>query len=96
MTVSIQLYQSEGSGIVVPLAAIASRDSQPIVWRIQSDTGRVEAVAIELVQYRNDSAVVHGSLQSGDRIVSAGVQRIDEKSTVRVWESKQSKAIHHE
>lgn len=96
MTVSIRLYQPEGSGIVVPLTSIASRDSQPIVWRIQSDTGRVEAVAIELVQYRNDSVVVHGSLQSGDRIVSAGVQRIDEKSTVRVWESKQAKAIHHE
>ena len=88
MTASILLSNSAEDGLCIPITSIASRNELPIVWRIESISGRVEAVAVEIIQYRNETAIVRGPFRSGDRIVSAGVQRIDENSRVRVWESK--------
>jgi multidrug efflux pump subunit AcrA (membrane-fusion protein) len=89
MTVSILLTNAADEGLCIPITSIASRDDLPIVWRIETASGRVEAVTVEVLQYRNDTVVVRGPFQSGDRIVSAGVQRIDENSRVRVWEAQQ-------
>ncbi len=89
MTVSILLSNAADEGLCIPITSIASRRDLPIVWRIEPASGRVEAVTVEVLQYRNDTVVVRGPIQSGDRIVSAGVQRIDENSRVRVWEAKQ-------
>ena len=89
MTASILLSNSAEDGLSIPITSIASRNGLPIVWRIESLSGRVEAVAVEIIQYRNETAIVRGPFRSGERIVSAGVQRVDENSRVRVWESKQ-------
>jgi hypothetical protein len=92
MTASICLADDSSRGIAVPITAIASRNSLPIVWRVvrdakRSDSARVEAVAVEVIQYRSDGAIVRGNLEQGDEIISAGVQRIDEQVTVRIWEA---------
>ncbi len=89
MTVSILLSNAADDGLCIPISSIASRNDLPIVWRIEPASGRVEALTVEVLQYRNDTVVVRGPFRSGDRIVSAGVQRIDENSRVRVWEAKQ-------
>lgn len=89
MTVSILLSNAADEGLCIPISSIASRNDLPIVWRIEPASGRVEALTVEVLQYRNDTVVVRGPFRSGDRIVSAGVQRIDENSRVRVWEAKQ-------
>jgi multidrug efflux system membrane fusion protein len=88
MTASIQLNDPQESGITVPLTSISSRKDHPIVWRIEPQTGGVQAVPVEVIAYRSDTAIVRGELNQGDRIVSAGVQRIDENVKVRVWETK--------
>jgi len=88
MTVSILLSNTADEGLCIPITSIASRNDLPIVWRIEPLSGRVEAVSVEVLQYRNGTVVVRGPFQSGDRIVSAGVQRLDENSRVRVWEAK--------
>lgn len=92
MTTSIRLTDDTSSGIAVPLTAIASRNGLPAVWRIQRDpntvdSGNVEAISVEVLQYRTESAIVRGDLKMGDEIISAGVQRIDENVTVRTWEA---------
>ncbi len=86
MTVSIAWNPINEDGICIPIASIAARNQSPVVWKIDATSGSVVPVPIEIKEYRNESAVVRGGFQSGDRIVSAGVQRIDEKSKVRVWE----------
>jgi len=88
MTASIQLSDPKESGITVPLTSISSRNDQPIVWRIEPHTGKVEAVSVDVMEYRSDTAIIRGELQQGDRIVSAGVQRIDENVKVRVWDTR--------
>ena len=88
MTVTISLNADSDQGICIPITAIAARNDAPIVWRIDPNQGHVEAIPIEVIEYRNETAVVRGSFHATDRIVSAGTQRIDEKSRVRVWEYK--------
>ncbi len=88
MTVTIALNNSEEDGLCIPITSIAGTKEQPIVWRIEPRTGRVEAVAIKILQYRTESAIVRAAFQQGDKIVSAGVQRVDANSLVRIWESK--------
>jgi len=88
MTVTITLSTTVEDGLCIPITSIATLGETPIVWRIDTKTGLVEAVPVVIDEYRNETAVVRGDFHSGDRIVSAGVQRIDEKSKVRVWESQ--------
>ncbi len=88
MTVSILLRNSLEEGLCIPITSIASRNDSPVVWRIDPTSGRVETVPVEIIQYRNETAIVRGAFRSGDRIVSAGVQRVDEYSRVRIWGSK--------
>ncbi len=88
MTVAILLSTTDEDGLCIPITAIATRVDSPIVWRIEATSGSVEAIPIEISEYRNDIAIIRGAFESGDRIVSAGVQRIDEKSRVRVWEER--------
>ena len=88
MTVSILLSDSEEEGVCLPITAIASRNDRPIVWRIVKNSSKVEAVPVDILQYRTENVIVRGSVRSGDQIISAGVQRLDENSTVHVWEAK--------
>jgi membrane fusion protein, multidrug efflux system len=87
MTATVTLTEEGIYGLAVPSTSISSRQEKAVVWRIVNQN-RVEAVPVEVVQYKSKSAIVVGDLKAGDRIVSAGVQRIDENVTVRIWESK--------
>ncbi|MEQ1827261.1 MAG: efflux RND transporter periplasmic adaptor subunit [Pirellula sp.] len=90
MTVSIRLSDHRDEGLAVPLTSISSNNGQPIVWRLvsQGKSHRVEAVPVEVLRYRTDTANIKGALRDGDRIASAGVQRIDENTRVRIWEAR--------
>jgi multidrug efflux system membrane fusion protein len=85
LTATVVIDQSDSDGIMVPMASIAQSETAPIVWRIAKD-GSVEAVAVEILKYGPQHALVKGPLVPGDRIVSAGVQRIDTQCRVRVWQ----------
>lgn len=88
MTATVHLAAPNQNGIPIPVSAIANNLDQTVVWRIDDKEGSVESVPIEVAQIRNDTAMVRGPLQPNDLLVSAGVQRIDEKVRVRVWNSK--------
>jgi RND family efflux transporter MFP subunit len=88
MTATVHLLDSNPREIPVPTAAIANNLDETVIWRIHEEDGSVEAVPIEVIQMRNDTAMVRGSLQPNDLVVSAGVQRVDEKVRVRVWNSQ--------
>lgn len=85
MTATVHLSNAASNGMLIPLTSIANRGEKPAVWRVKSETGAVELVDVEVIQYRSDSAVVRSSLMPGDVIVSAGVQRVDASTLVRVW-----------
>lgn len=85
LTATVVIDQLDTDGILVPMASIAQSDTAPIVWRITKN-GAVEPVAVEILKYGSQSALIRGPLAPGDRVVSAGVQRIDTECRVRVWQ----------
>jgi RND family efflux transporter MFP subunit len=85
LTASVIIEQTDTDGISVPMGAIAQSESKPIVWRIRKD-GSVEKIPVEILKYGSQHAMVKGSLEPDDQIVSAGVQRIDAQCRVRVWQ----------
>lgn len=72
-------------GAAIPASSLIAHRQQPAVWRLRSDGASLEAVEVEVLRYRDGWNEVLG-LNAGDRIVSAGVQKLDETRTVRPWE----------
>ncbi len=88
---------SDGDGIAVPSGSLSSNRERlvgvdmpsretPIVWKVVDDKGHVAAIPVEVVRYGRDEIIVRGELRDGDRIVSAGVHKLDSGVTVRKWE----------
>ena len=86
-----------GDAIAVPPNALAGRSealvnvggvmsNSPIVWKVLDDAGHISAVPVEVVHYGQDEVIVRGGLVEGDRIVSAGVHKLDAGVTIRKWE----------
>lgn len=84
LTATVHLLQSRNEGIRIPMGAIANGNTKPIVWRILDDN-TVDSVPVEVLRYESDGAVVRGELRVGDKIISAGVQKIDATCRIRIW-----------
>jgi membrane fusion protein, multidrug efflux system len=89
MTATIELSKAESNQLQVPMSALAKQQELTVVWRILVDEGTVEAVPVEVLNYRTDLATIKADLKPGDWIVSAGVQRIDPDVKVRLWSESQ-------
>ncbi len=89
MTASIELASGASDQLSVPMSALAKQLDSTIVWKIDPAAGTVTAVPVEVERYQTNMAIVRGSLNNGDWIVSAGVQRIDADVKVRLWNSSQ-------
>jgi RND family efflux transporter MFP subunit len=87
MTATVHLLHARQDGIRLPMSAIANTGERPVVWKILDD-GHVASVPIEILKYETDSALVRSQLLPGDRIVAAGVQRIDDQCRVRIWQDR--------
>ncbi|MBM3967397.1 MAG: efflux RND transporter periplasmic adaptor subunit [Planctomycetes bacterium] len=84
LTATVHLLQSHNEGIRIPMGSIANGNTKPIVWRILDDN-TVDSVPVEVLRYESDGAVVRGELRTGDKIISAGVQKIDATCRIRIW-----------
>ena len=98
MSATLHLSSANGGDeIAVPPSALAGRSetlvnvggamsNSPIVWKVLDEAGHICAVPVEVVSYGQDVVIVRGDLVEGDRIVSAGVQKLDSGVTIRNWE----------
>jgi RND family efflux transporter MFP subunit len=84
MTATVHLTDSESVGIPIPMSALAQRNGQSVVWRVQND-GTLQRVDVSIVRYETEHAIIRGNLYQGDQLVSAGVQKLDPECRVRVW-----------
>ncbi|HKX37104.1 MAG TPA: hypothetical protein VJN20_00445, partial [Burkholderiales bacterium] len=64
----------------IPLSALFHRDGRPAVWVIEGDQVRLVEVATGDVAA--DAVTITAGLQPGQRVVSAGVQRLEEGQRV--------------
>ena len=73
-----------GDTVELPATALFQQGDGAAVWRVDPDTGRVNAVPVKVARYFQDRAAVTGGLGNGDMVVRAGVHKLFEGETVRV------------
>jgi RND family efflux transporter MFP subunit len=84
MTAELRVRTANGALPRLPLAAVFHRNGRPAVWVVEGDRVRLqEIVAGEM--HENSVAVVAG-LQAGQRIVTAGVNRLSDGQRVALEE----------
>ena len=66
-------------------AAVAD-EGQPSVWLIDEAHGRLIKKDVEVSSWTETSAIVSGGLETGQKIVAAGVHKLDAGIPVRIIE----------
>ncbi len=87
MTTSVVLSRGDAANtLLIPLQSVLTRNDQASVWLLDETGTSIRAQPISIAKYGDENIVVSSGLKLGDKIVSAGVQKLDEGLRVRVWE----------
>jgi RND family efflux transporter MFP subunit len=87
MTATVHLAPANPTpGYVLPLSSLLRTGDRPAVWVVDRPTGGLTLVPVEVREYRHETVVLSGGVKPGQRVVTAGVQKLDAGLTVRPWE----------
>ncbi|MDB5368342.1 MAG: efflux transporter periplasmic adaptor subunit [Rhodospirillales bacterium] len=85
-TVTGRVTTAAPRGIEIPASALTQADGRPAVWVIDPQSQTVSLRSVGVLRYDATSIVVSEGLQSGDKVVTAGVQVLRPGQKVRVLE----------
>jgi RND family efflux transporter MFP subunit len=74
--------------IEVPSSALTMIADKPAVWVVDAKDQRVHRREIAVGRYAPDSVIVTDGVNSGERVVTAGVQELHEGQTVKLLEGQ--------
>jgi multidrug efflux pump subunit AcrA (membrane-fusion protein) len=83
-TVARRLDETEAAAMVVPVTALAQESGNPIVFVVDPVAKSVRKTPVEIARVTSDGVQVSGGLQSGDMVVTAGVQFLRDGMRVRL------------
>lgn len=69
----------------LPLSALAEQGDQPAVWIVNANEDGVVLRPVQVAAYAGDWAIISGGLSGGERVVTAGVHKLDAGQHIRVW-----------
>jgi membrane fusion protein, multidrug efflux system len=78
--------QGAGERAKLPLAAVFKDQGEPSVWLIDEANGRLIKRSVEITAWTETSAIISGGLAPGQKIVAAGVHKLDAGIPVRIVE----------
>ena len=85
MTAELRVRAAGDAVAQVPLSALFHRDGRPAVWVIEGDQVRLVDVVTGAVA--GDSVAISAGLKPGQRVVTAGVQRLQDGQRVALAEA---------
>ena len=83
-TVAMRIDEKEAAAMVVPVTALAEDGGNPIVFVVDPVGKSVRKTPVEIARVTSDGVQVSGGLQSGDMVVTAGVQFLRDGMRVRL------------
>lgn len=86
MTAGVLLGSGEAP-LLVPTAALTRQEDKASVWVVDPQSGQVQPREVQAGPYREDGVVVLQGLQRGERVVVAGVHKLQPGQQVRPVES---------
>jgi membrane fusion protein, multidrug efflux system len=88
MTAQVRfINHDKGNKLIVPLSAIFQQGDQAAVWVVAADHS-ISLRKVEVAAYRDNGAVIAGGLTAGERIVSAGVHKLNAGEKIRIIEGE--------
>jgi multidrug efflux system membrane fusion protein len=86
MTAKVRFLSAQRDArLSVPLTALFQQDGQPALWVVQADQS-VALRPVAVASYGEDTALLNGGVQAGERIVVAGVHKLTAGERVSVVE----------
>ncbi|WP_448191617.1 efflux RND transporter periplasmic adaptor subunit [Azospirillum sp. sgz301742] len=87
MTATLSARLERGGMIArLPLSAVTQSGQSAAVWVVAGDAAdRLELRPVMVAAYAGDLAIVAGGLRDGERVVTAGVHKLDAGQKVSVW-----------
>jgi RND family efflux transporter MFP subunit len=83
-TVTGRMAVGSTEGIEIPASALSRANNQTSVWIVDPKTQTVAARVIEVLRFDPSRILVGKGLQSGDIVVTAGIQALRPGQTVRL------------
>ena len=83
MSATVRMQSGDAMQILLPLAAVFSRDSSPGVWKLGND-GIVHRAAITVDGVEGDELRISKGLKPGDLVVTAGANLLREGEKVKL------------
>ncbi len=71
-------------GVEVPATALTEKDGRPAVWVVDPNSKTVSLRNIEILRYDSATVVISHGLETGELVVTAGVQTLRPGQTVRL------------
>jgi len=87
-TVNGRVETSTGSVIEIPATALTRINQQPAVWTVDPSTNVVSARNVDILRFDQARVIVSQGLDTGDIVVTAGVQALHPGQKVRVLGSE--------
>jgi multidrug efflux system membrane fusion protein len=86
---NVTFQQADAQQLLVPMTGIFQQGDKPAVWVIGKDD-KLRLRAVRVQSYTNEGAHIAEGLVAGERIVTAGVNRLHEGEQVKVDSSAKS------
>lgn len=86
MTAKVTLAGDTAETIKLPIGAIYQITNQPQVW-IVDNNNKARLINVTLGEYRGNEVTVTSGLKKGERIITAGINKLTENQEVRILES---------
>lgn len=81
MTAEVRFDDSHSDVIRVPLSAMAGQSGTPSVWVVRD--GKARKLSVTVGNYGADTVEIKSGLSKGDRVITAGTQKLTEGEEVR-------------
>ncbi|WP_163264709.1 efflux RND transporter periplasmic adaptor subunit [Chelativorans alearense] len=93
MTATLSLTKGDPAPIArVPMTALLDDGRGPVVFVVDPTSSELERRPIVVEAYRSEEAIVSDGLEEGEAIVTLGVQKLEEGTTVRVARTRTASA----
>ena len=79
--------QDKRDRLIVPLTAIFQQGDQAAVWIVAADRS-ISLRPVQIAEYRDNGAIIASGVKAGERIVSAGVHKLNPGEKIRVIEGE--------
>ncbi len=83
-TITAELEGPDLTAIMVPQVAVLQKDGKPHVWLVDAAKGEVHLAPIETGAAIGRSLPVTSGLKQGDRVVTAGVNSLEEGQKIKI------------